>query len=247
MIGALFYILSFFQSDSNNIQDIAQALAQSVIEQELNEQTIQQLANLDSDLLTNTLDSDEKKKAFWINVYNGLIYARLSKKPELYNDRDAFFSDKSLLVAGVALSFDDIEHDILRKSTWKYSFGYLPSFFSGDFEYENEVKTLDPRIHFALNCGAESCPAVRVYHFEDIHEQLDSSAKIFLSNTSAYNESENSVSVTALLHWFRGDFGGTDGIFEMLEKYDIIPPDARPEIDYQEYDWQINLSNTADF
>ncbi|MEQ8239190.1 MAG: DUF547 domain-containing protein [Cyclobacteriaceae bacterium] len=247
MIGVLFYILSFFQSDSSDIHHIDQELAQSVIDQKLNEQAIQKLANLDSEFLTKALNSDAKKKAFWINVYNGLIYAQLSQNRDLYNDRDAFFNNKSLIVAGIALSFDDIEHDILRKSTWKYSFGYFPNFFSGDFESENEVNSLDPRIHFALNCGAESCPPVRVYHFKDIHQQLDYSAKSFLSNTSDYKKSENSVSVSPLFNWFRGDFGGKNGIHEMLEKYDVIPLSSKPEIEYQEYNWQINLSNTGSF
>ena len=39
---------------------------------------------------------------------------------------------------------------------------------------------LDPRIHFALNCGATSCPPIRVYSSSNLDSQLDRAAASFL-------------------------------------------------------------------
>jgi hypothetical protein len=38
---------------------------------------------------------------------------------------------------------------------------------------------IDPRIHFALNCGAKSCPPVRVYTPATLEEGLSGAAEAF--------------------------------------------------------------------
>ena len=38
-----------------------------------------------------------------------------------------------------------------------------PEFDHDDPRLKVALKVLDPRIHFALNCGAKSCPPIRVY------------------------------------------------------------------------------------
>ena len=39
---------------------------------------------------------------------------------------------------------------------------------------------LDPRIHFGLNCGAKSCPPIRVYSPTNLDSQLNRAAASFL-------------------------------------------------------------------
>jgi hypothetical protein len=236
----LFIFLFFPQTD---IHRISTDLAQSVIDQKLNKSSIEQLANIDADELIKELNTDGKKKAFWINVYNGLIFSQLSQDPIAYEDRSAFFSEKNIIVAGVSLSFDAIEHDILRKSTWKYSFGYITNPFKGDFESSHEVELLDPRIHFALNCGAKSCPPVRVYNHQKMEEQLNQTAKFFLLESSVYHNAENTVLVTALFNWFRGDFDGREGIIKVLSQLNIIPENSAPALTYKHYDWTLDIAN----
>lgn len=41
------------------------------------------------------------------------------------------------------------------------------------------VKDMDKRIHFALNCGAKSCPPIKVYTPETLEEGLQSAAATF--------------------------------------------------------------------
>ena len=38
-----------------------------------------------------------------------------------------------------------------------------PEFASSDPRHQVALSSLDPRIHFALNCGARSCPPICVY------------------------------------------------------------------------------------
>ena len=38
-----------------------------------------------------------------------------------------------------------------------------PEFSDSDPRHKMALTSLDPRIHFALNCGASSCPPIRIY------------------------------------------------------------------------------------
>ena len=52
-----------------------------------------QLAQVSPNVLEQELDSDQAKKAFWINVYNGFVQHILMDNPELFEDRGAFFGE----------------------------------------------------------------------------------------------------------------------------------------------------------
>jgi len=43
------------------------------------------------------------------------------------------------------------------------------------------VEPLDPRIHFALVCGAKSCPPIRVYTPASLEAGLEAAAQAFCS------------------------------------------------------------------
>ena len=58
--------------------------------------------------------------------------------------------------------------------------GYIKNPFLSD-ELENlQVAESDYRIHFALNCGAKSCPAIRIYSAKDLDRELELNTKAFL-------------------------------------------------------------------
>ena len=46
------------------------------------------------------------------------------------------------------------------------------------------VTPLDPRIHFALVCGAKSCPSIKVYTAEALEEGLEAAAAAFCESAS---------------------------------------------------------------
>lgn len=203
----------------------------------------QKLANVPPETLARELDTDAAKKAFWINVYNAYVQLILSENPELFKDRGSFFGDDKITIAGKKLSFDDIEHGMIRGSQVKWLLGFVQDPFAGDYEEALRVKNTDGRIHFALNCGAISCPEVAIYDAKVIDQQLDIAAKQYLQKSSTYKPEENKVYVTSLFSWFRGDFGGKDGIVEFLKKYEVIPQDANPDLEFKDYDWTLDLGN----
>ncbi|MEM6767556.1 MAG: DUF547 domain-containing protein [Bacteroidota bacterium] len=202
-----------------------------------------QLRELSPNELAVALNTDDKRKAFWINVYNSYIISILKEQPALFEDRSAFFTKKRMTIAQTDLSFDDIEHGFLRRSKIKLSLGLLNNPFPGRVEKMFRVTKVDPRIHFALNCGAASCPPVRIYKADNIDKLLEKASKSYLQKTSVYNKAANAISITPLMSWFRGDFGGKKGVKFMLKKYKVIPKKANPSIDYLSYDWTLDLDN----
>lgn len=94
--------------------------------------------------------------------------------------RPVIFKDKSIHFADAHFSLDEVEHGILRKYRWKYSFGYLPQFLPAMRIKQLAVEAIDFRIHFALNCGAKSCPPIAFYRYDKINDQLDLATQSFL-------------------------------------------------------------------
>ena len=201
------------------------------------------LKSVDIDSLANNLSTDAQKKAFWINIYNSYIQILLSEEPELFNDRGKFFSAPRVTIAGRKLSFDDIEHGIIRSSKVKLSLGLLRNPFASGYEKKFRTKQTDGRVHFALNCGAKSCPLVAIYEAENFNEKIDQVAKDFLQRVSTYTSADNKVITTPLFSWFRGDFNGKKGILKLLKKYEVVPEDKKPSIVYDDYDWTMSLGN----
>jgi hypothetical protein len=207
----------------------------------------ERLAQVSPEVLAKELNNDQAKKAFWINVYNGFVQHILTDQPELFEDRGDFFGEPRVTIAGKELSFDDIEHGIIRGSRVKWLLGLIKDPFAGKYERTFRVDKTDGRIHFALNCGAKSCPYVAVYDARFMDEQLDEIARQFLNRTSTYAPDEEKVYVTSLFSWFRGDFGGKSGIRkDFLKKYDVIPEDADPSLEFDKYDWTLELGNFVD-
>lgn len=199
------------------------------------------LASLSEDELRRSLATDAEKLAFWINVYNAGIQRTLGASPDRYRRRLRFFATAGVRVAGRHLTFNAIEHGLLRRSMFAYSLGYLQNPFPGRFERSFQLQRRDPRVHFALNCGAASCPPVSVYDPALIDAQLDLAARSYLQSTTSYEPAENTVTVTRLFLWFRGDFGGPAGIRQLLARYEQIPPGAAPRLRFAPYDWTLAL------
>lgn len=204
------------------------------------------LAAVSVEELSDELDSDEAKKAFWINVYNGYVQHILTKQPELFDDRGAFFKKEQIRIAGELLSLDKIEHGIIRGSKVKWLLGLVSDPFADKYERTFRTDKADGRIHFALNCGAKSCPYIAIYDAPYMNEQLDEIAHQYLNKTSTYKPEEDKVYVTSLFSWFRGDFGGKNGVRDFLRKYDVIPEDAKPSLVFNDYDWTLELGNYTD-
>ena len=123
--------------------------------------------------LNKQLNSDSVKFTFFINLYNAFTQTALQQNPDLYKSRSKFFKDKFIVIANHTFSLDDLENGFLRKSQFKYGLGYIQRWFPGKIERNWRVNSKDYRIHFALNCGAKSCPPIAFYSANSISEDLE--------------------------------------------------------------------------
>ena len=199
------------------------------------------LANADYNELVSQLNNDNKKKTFFINLYNAYIIVLLKKDIKQYENRSKFFRSKSIELAGRKISLEKIEHGYLRKSEWKLGLGYIKTWLPSKMEKQLRVAQQDYRIHFALNCGANGCPAIAFYEAENIEQQLQLAEEVFIKNECKKIDGKT-VEVSSIFKWFKGDFGGKKGIVALLKKYKVIDENtSKIKITYRKYDWNLNL------
>jgi len=200
------------------------------------------LAGLDVAALERLAADPMAATTVWCNLYNGFTQLLLDRDRSLYASRRRFFSQRLIPVAGHRLSLDEIEHGILRGRQWKLGGGYLrwPWYRSVIQQLCLPSADRDYRIHFALNCGAASCPPILAYDIDTIDEQLSVATRSYLDGAVAYNAARNRATVPRLCLWFRGDFGGASGIQTLLDRFEQVPPGAAPRLRYAPYDWSLS-------
>jgi hypothetical protein len=177
------------------------------------------------------------RRAFWINVYNALARhaGRGRVSNHLLDVLEVFRTEYE--VAGDRLTLDEIEHGLLRDNAASVTapWGRMSA---GDPRRRWAVP-LDARVHFALHCGALSCPPVRVYRGEDLDAALEAAALGFLAAESAIDEAAGVVETSRLLAWYARDFGGEGGVRALLARA-LEVDEARIaglRIRYRSYDW----------
>ncbi|TAF51310.1 MAG: DUF547 domain-containing protein [Sphingobacteriia bacterium] len=220
--------------------DLSVALVSLAKKNQPTDSLLAQIAALTPGDLSVALTNDAQKLVFWINLYNGFTRIALLAQPEDYQKRNRFFSRRRWQVAGESLSLNDIEHGILRKNQYKFGLGYLPQLFPQRFNKAQALSQRDYRIHFALNCGARSCPPVLAYQPATVSQQLDLATKNYLAMEVYRDSSQQKVYVPKLLSWFKGDFGGKKGIEDLLQK-NAAPFEKGDRIRFKNYDWTLAL------
>ena len=219
---------------------ISQQLIKAVKAKQDYSEIAETLSQIKKEELINRLSSDNAKKAFWLNIYNAFNIIMLANDPKVILNRISrkiHFTKKEINIVGYWLSLDDIEHGMIRNSKVWWSKGYLRKPFVSDLEKKLRVKSLDPRIHFALNCGAESCPAIRFYTDETVNEQLDLATRTFLQNEVEYDSYSHTLRLSQLFNWYMGDFGGKKGIRDFLRQYRIDTP-SNTKFEFSNYSWE---------
>ena len=200
----------------------------------------------DEEDLFQQLITENDKKAFFINLYNAYTQVILKKDPDKFKNRSEFFKAEQITFASHQISLDKIEHGLLRRSRVKWSLGYFGKLFPGKLERKFRIEKVDYRIHFSLNCGATSCPAIAFYEPDKLEEQLEMATKAYLSGEAEYIKETNTLYLPVLMNWFRGDFGGKKNILKLCQKLDILPDDVKPKIEYKIYNWDLYLNNYKD-
>lgn len=189
------------------------------------------------------LSNDNARKAFWINIYNAWYQILAIRFKKTY---PSIFTQKMIPIAGHQFSLDDIEHGILRKYRWKLSMGYLPQFFPSKLIKQLAVSIIDYRIHFALNCGATSCPPIAFYKYENIEKQLDLATNSFLQAETSIDTAQRIITTSKLLYWFKGDFHGKKETLKILSKT-LNKDFSGYSISYKKYNWDSHLGNFTNY
>jgi Protein of unknown function, DUF547 len=148
-------------------------------------------------------NAELEARAFWINLYNVLTLHAMhrAKIQSSVLEHPGFFANYAYRVSGHVFSLNDIEHGVLRGNRAPL-LGRIP-FGKNDPRAEYAL-TLDPRIHFALNCGALSCPPIRVYQGLHLEDQLELAAQSYLQDAKLEVET---VWLPRLLTYYPKDFG----------------------------------------
>jgi hypothetical protein len=198
-----------------------------------------------------SLKSREERLAFWINIYNtavihGVIELGIEKSVK---ETPRFFDRITYEIGEHLFSLNEIEHGMLRGNR-RPPYGLRRPIRNQDPRLDFAVIPMDPRVHFALTCGARSCPPVGFYEADRIAFQMQLVAESFINSPNVeISPQDMTVSLSRIFKWYRGDFGGhKQGILETLlnfldesDKKDFLRKNQdRIRNRYQPYDWGLN-------
>jgi hypothetical protein len=188
-------------------------------------QYLKVLEKIDPDSL-----SRDEQYAFYANAYNAwTIKLILSGYPGVTSIKDlgslvqSPWKKEIVRIGGEVTSLDHVEHDILRP---RYK---------------------DPRVHFAINCAAKSCPPLRPEPFSGniLDRQLDDSTRSFINDPESYRLEDNELYVSRIFKWFSEDFN--EDVFGFFLKYatgnlkkELEAKSDRIKVKYLQYDWSLN-------
>ncbi|RDD47850.1 Glutaredoxin-1 [Trichoplax sp. H2] len=197
--------------------------------------------------------SKEEKLAFFINIYNALIvHANITVGPPVTVwQRYRYFNTVSYKIGGYNYTLNEIENGLLRGNR-KAVGSFRKPFSKDDPRLPIALTELDSRVHFALVCGARSCPPVKTYSSKEIYEQLQSAGEAFLEGDEALQIGEKEVKVSEIFKWYRVDFGTTDEqviqrIFEHTgpgskrnKLQTLLENKSSVKLSYLPYNWDLN-------
>jgi hypothetical protein len=198
-----------------------------------------------------SLESRGQRLAFWINIYNtGVIHGviELGLKHSV-KEFPGFFDRITYEIGGFWFSLNEMEHGLLRGNR-RHPYRLLRPFREKDRRREFAVIPVDPRVHFALVCGARSCPPIGFYEADQIEFQLELAASSFINSPQVkILPKERAIFISMIFKWYKVDFGGSDqALLETLSNYldeggkktFFRENMDRIRIRYQPYDWNLN-------
>jgi len=173
-----------------------------------------------------------ERLAFLLNVYNSSMLRLIAEHKPVDNVKDiGTWKTKVWDLLAVDLfgrrhTLAELEHEMIRK------------------QFES------PQIHFALVCGAQSCPLLRPepYTAMRLEAQFSDQARDFLRDPKKNRvDIENkTIYLSKIFEWFRDDFAKSDEeLIQFVTPYysEEIAEKIRAggfKIRYAEYDWALN-------
>ncbi len=160
--------------------------------------------------------------AFYLNAYNILVIKNVVDNSPLSSPLDVkgFFDVTTFGVAGERLTLNQIENEIVR-----------PTF-------------KDPRIHFALVCGANGCPPITsvAYTARNVEARLGAATSSAINDPAfiKVDFEQGVVYASEIFKWYIVDFGNSaEGVLGFINQYSNNDL-AGFGLDYYAYDWQLN-------
>lgn len=173
----------------------------------------------------------DEKLAHLINSYNALSMFNVvaSGIPESHAGlaKVEFFVRRKFVVGGEPISLYDYENRVIRPLG-------------------------EPRVHFALNCSAVSCPILprRPFSAGEIDRELEREARAFFSRPENYrpDRGERAVFLSEILRFFKEDFvpDHAKSLVEYGNRYAPHPVPADYEVRFTPYDWTVANSRRPD-
>lgn len=204
---------------------------------EILDRQVAMIASLSPDSHPGLFPTRATQRSYWINSYNTLILHAVLEYWPLESVRDikisissrlvpgkGFFYDRKIVVGGKGTNLYELEKEMLRNQK-------------------------DPRLHFALNCGSESCPVLRAWEWTD--EQLDEAAREFINKPQNVTVENGKLYLSKIFKWYKKDF--PKDIPAYLQGYaeaDLYQQlqnakDRNYPKTYQSYDWSLNAGETT--
>ena len=163
--------------------------------------------------LEKSLDTDDLKKTFWVNIYHA-FYLIISNEIKQNN---TIFNLKRIKIAGSVLSLNDIEHGILRKCKFKIGFGNITNPFYSDFIKNVAVNKVDNRIRFALRDIHLVQNKIDYFDCDLIEEQFAAISKDFIGIESEFETELKTIKNPAFLLSYLKNFGRKDSVKKLVE------------------------------
>ena len=166
----------------------------------------------------------DARLAHMVNAYNALSMYNViaSGIPASHNGfaKVKFFVLRKFDIGGNVMSLYDFENNIIRKLN-------------------------EPRVHFALNCSAVSCPLLprAMFTAEGLNEELDREARGFFERPEnlSVDDAQRTVFFNEILKFYTEDFvpGHAPTLIAYAQRYSrqTIPPDF--SVTFRPYDWTI--------
>ncbi|RMF25420.1 MAG: DUF547 domain-containing protein [Bacteroidetes bacterium] len=163
--------------------------------------------------------SKGEQLAYWINAYNAftvkliLEHWPVSSITKLHGGKP--WDVKWIQLGDKKYSLNQIENEIIRP------------------------KFKEPRIHFAVNCAARSCPPLlnQAWTPRNLEPMFERQARRFI-NDPAFNKIQpDAAQLSKIFDWYAEDFGDLVAFINRYSKVKLRP-DAK--ITFLEYDWALN-------
>jgi hypothetical protein len=167
--------------------------------------------------------SREETMAYYINMYNAYTIQFIITKHPVSSPKDVKYSGKDI---------------------WELRLVRMGNKTMSLTEIENILKGYgDGRIHFAINCGAVSCPRLmnKAWEAKTLDSDLTRMTQVFINDLSANIIKEKKIKISKIFEWYALDFKTSKTtVIDFINTYSKVQISSKSKIEYLPYNWNLN-------